>query len=71
VVAHQTIGTCRFGPSLVSVGGTFTLLVGHRWFPHLHWLLNLGILLVFGGSLWNSFSIKRRLFAGTSQRKQA
>jgi len=50
-----------WGASVVSLAGACTILAGHRWFPGIHWLLNIGILLVFGGSLWNSFAMKRKL----------
>jgi hypothetical protein len=49
-----------YGPVLVSVCGTLTLLLGRHFVPQAHWVLNCGILLILGGSAWSSFRISQR-----------
>lgn len=49
-----------YGPFLISISGAFTLLFVRHHFPQAHSALNGGILLVLGGSFWNSFSVKQR-----------
>ena len=49
-----------YGPFLASIGGAATLLLVRQYAPDAHWALNAGILLMLGGSVWNSFSMKWR-----------
>jgi hypothetical protein len=48
-----------YGPFLISVAGALTLLFVRYYVPEVHWALNSGIVLMLGGSVWNSFSVRR------------
>ena len=48
------------GPFLTSVAGILTVLLVRTYAADAHWALNGGILLMLGGSLWQSFSARGR-----------
>ena len=48
-----------YGPFLISVAGALTLLLVRYYVPEVHWAANGGIVLMLGGSVWNSFSARR------------
>ena len=49
-----------YGPFLVSAGGVIVILVGRQYAPLTHWLMEVGIALMLGGTTWNVFSVRRR-----------
>lgn len=53
-------GKAGYGPLLASVGGTLTVLLVRTYAPDAQWALNGGILLMLGGSVWHSFSMRGR-----------
>jgi hypothetical protein len=48
-----------YGPFFISVAGVLTLLLVRQYAPEVQWALNSGIVLMLGGSVWNSFSVRR------------
>ncbi len=62
VLLWKQVGKVGCGPLLASIGGTLTVLLVRSYAPGAHWALNGGILLMLGGSLWHSLSMKRRSF---------
>lgn len=48
-----------WGPLLTCVAGAITLLLVRQLAPDLRWALNIGILLMLAGSLWNTHAVKR------------
>ncbi|BCU78460.1 hypothetical protein [Luteolibacter sp. LG18] len=55
----KQIGKVGYGPVLLSVTGAATLFLVRRYAPSLTWALNSGILLIVGGSVWNSLAMRR------------
>jgi len=49
-----------YGPFLISIAGALTLLVVRHYVPEVPWAANSGIVLMLGGSVWNSFSVRRQ-----------
>ncbi|MFD0894915.1 hypothetical protein KBB96_04130 [Luteolibacter ambystomatis] len=48
-----------YGPLLISVAGAATVFLVRRYAPATSWALNGGILLIVGGSVWNSLAMRR------------
>ena len=59
----KQVGKVGYGPLLISVAGAATLFLVRHFTPSLQWGLNGGILLIVGGSVWNSFVMRRRIMA--------
>jgi hypothetical protein len=48
------------GPLLASVAGTLAVLLARRYAPDTSWALRGGSLLMLGGSVWHSISMRGR-----------
>jgi len=48
-----------WGPFILSIAGAVTILIVREYAPLATWALNSGVVLMLGGSVWNSFSMKR------------
>jgi hypothetical protein len=56
-----------YGPFFISIAGALILLFTRHYVPEAHWALNSGIVLMLGGSVWNTFSIRRHGLSGAAR----
>lgn len=49
-----------YGPLLLSVVGASAVLIARQYSLSSQWPSNFGILLIFTGSIWSNFSVRRR-----------
>jgi hypothetical protein len=48
-----------YGALMASISGAVVLLLVRHYAPDMPWALNAGILLMLGGSVWNSMAMRR------------
>lgn len=48
-----------YGPFVLGMGGTLTVLAGRDYLPFAQWILITGVLLIAAGSLWDGLSLNR------------